>query len=167
MSLFTLDFYCCNQLVVLCIITSFCNLSKFGNQWSRIMKLYKCQLKLDILFFIKYFGIISRIQKVCGSRAGIVHSVERPPGFKLWGNGGMVSWNAPGMPRLSCLQQRGQQVLHQRWILGNMYHIWLQIRLPTLVLKPRGNITRSPKRWHQWPHKKDVFPPKIIFKKNL
>ena len=26
---------------------------------------------------------------------------------------------------------------------------------PTLALKPRGDITRSPKQGYQWPHKKD------------
>ena len=36
----------------------------------------------------------------------------------------------------------------------------------TLVLKPRPDVTRSPKQGHQWPHKKDSCPTKI-FKKNL
>ena len=31
---------------------------------------------------------------------------------------------------------------------------------PTLALKPRGHVTRSPKQGHQWPHKKDSCPPK-------
>ena len=49
---------------------------------------------------------------------------------------------------------RGQQVLHQRWISWNIHHIHLcqvQIRLPILVLKPTGNIIRSPKQGYQWP----------------
>ena len=33
----------------------------------------------------------------------------------------------------------------------------VQIRLLTLALKPRGDITRSPKQWYQWPHKKRTF----------
>ena len=37
--------------------------------------------------------------------------------------------------------------------------------LPTLALKPRGDITRSQKNGHQWSHKKDLCPPKIV--KNL
>ena len=41
----------------------------------------------------------------------------------------------------------------------------VKIRLPTLVLKPRENITRSPKQGYQWPHKKDLCPPNIFFKK--
>ena len=31
----------------------------------------------------------------------------------------------------------------------------------TLALKPRADITRSPKQGYQWPHKKDMCPPKI------
>ena len=30
-----------------------------------------------------------------------------------------------------------------------------------LALKPRGEVTRSPKQGYQWPHKKDLCPPKI------
>ena len=33
----------------------------------------------------------------------------------------------------------------------------VQIRLLTLALKPRGDTTRSPKQWYQWPHKKRTF----------
>ena len=33
------------------------------------------------------------------------------------------------------------------------------------ALKPRGDVTRSPKQGHQWLHKKDLCPPKIILKK--
>ena len=36
-------------------------------------------------------------------------------------------------------------------------------RLPTLTLKPKGDVTRSPKQGYQWPHKKGVYSP--IFKK--
>ena len=32
---------------------------------------------------------------------------------------------------------------------------------PTLALKPRGDVTRSPKQGYQWTHKKDSCPPKI------
>ena len=37
----------------------------------------------------------------------------------------------------------------------------VRIRLPTLGLKLRGDVTRSPKQAYQWPHKKDLCPPKI------
>ena len=30
----------------------------------------------------------------------------------------------------------------------------------TLALKPRGDVTRSPKQGYQWPHEKDLCPPK-------
>ena len=36
---------------------------------------------------------------------------------------------------------------------------------PTLALKPRGDVTRSPKQGYQWPHKKDSCSPKIFLKK--
>ena len=36
---------------------------------------------------------------------------------------------------------------------------------PTLALKPRGDITRSPKQGYQWPYKKDSCPPKILKKR--
>ena len=39
----------------------------------------------------------------------------------------------------------------------------MQIRLPTL--KPTGVVNRSSKLGYQWPHKRDLCPPKI-FKKN-
>ena len=49
------------------------------------------------------------------------------------------------------------KVLHQRWISGNVYQSTpLQSSNkvePTLALKPRGDITRSPKQGYQWPHK--------------
>ena len=32
----------------------------------------------------------------------------------------------------------------------------------TLALKPRGDIARSPKQGYQWPHEKDLCPPKIL-----
>ena len=37
-----------------------------------------------------------------------------------------------------------------------IYHVCLcqvRIRLPTLALKPRGDVTRSPKQGYQWPQK--------------
>ena len=35
----------------------------------------------------------------------------------------------------------------------------------TLALKPRADVTRSPKQGYQWPHKKDMCPPKTLKKK--
>ena len=77
------------------------------------------------------------------------------------------------MARLPCWLPRGRQVSHQRWISGNVYHVRLRqvrIRLPTLTLKPRGDVTRSPKQGYQWPHKRTHVLQKKIFKnfhKNL
>ena len=47
----------------------------------------------------------------------------------------------------------------------DIYNIWLcqvQIRVPTLALKPRGDITRSPKQRYQWPTKKSYFLQKFV-----
>ena len=38
------------------------------------------------------------------------------------------------------------------------------MRESTLALKPRADVTRSPKKGYQWLHEKDLCPPKI--KKN-
>ena len=35
----------------------------------------------------------------------------------------------------------------------------------TLALKPREDITRNPKQGYQWPHEKDLCPPKTFPKK--
>ena len=37
----------------------------------------------------------------------------------------------------------------------------------TLALKPRADVTRSPKQGYQWPHKKDLCPTKILLKKKF
>ena len=34
-----------------------------------------------------------------------------------------------------------------------------------MALKPRGDVTRSPKQGYQWPHKKDLRPPILFFSK--
>ena len=36
----------------------------------------------------------------------------------------------------------------------------------TLALKPRADVTRSPKQGYQWPHEKDLCPPKNFKKKS-
>ena len=40
-----------------------------------------------------------------------------------------------------------------------------QARESTLALKPRADVTGSPKQGHQWPHKKDLCPTKILKKR--
>ena len=45
----------------------------------------------------------------------------------------------------------------------NVYHTrhrLAQKRLPTLALKPRGDVTRSPKQGYQWPQKRTYVLPK-------
>ena len=53
---------------------------------------------------------------------------------------------------------------HRKWIWGS--HRWknTQKKGSMLALKPRADVTRSPKQGYQWPHEKDSRPPKIIKK---
>ena len=44
-----------------------------------------------------------------------------------------------------------------------MSPISVNIRLSTLALKPRGDVTKSLKRGYQWHHKKDLCFPKFFF----
>ena len=60
-----------------------------------------------------------------------------------------------------CWPSRGQQVSHQRWISGIARRQDSMQAISTLALKPRADITRSPKQGYQWPHEKDMCPPKI------
>ena len=83
------------------------------------------------------------------------------PGFEphqclLLGMWRRVSWLSHWLPR-------DQQVSHQRCTIF-LYEV--QIRLPTLALKPRGDAIRSPKQWYQWFHKKDLCPPPFFIPKN-
>ena len=68
-----------------------------------------------------------------------------------------------------CWLPRGRQVSHQRWFSGNIDHIHLcqmRIRLPTLVLKPRGDVTRSKKKsGYQWLRKRTCVHPKFLKEK--
>ena len=41
----------------------------------------------------------------------------------------------------------------------------MQIRQPTLALKPRGDVTRNPKQGYQWPQKWTCVRPKTLKKK--
>ena len=66
------------------------------------------------------------------------------------------------MAQLPCWLPRGQQVWPQRWIWG--FRQWsMKARGSTLALKPRAEVTRSPKQGYQWPHKTDWYPPKKFF----
>ena len=66
--------------------------------------------------------------------------------------------------QVPCWPPNGQQVSHQGWISGNVWHVRLnQVRIRLLIqaLKPWRDITRSPKQGYQWPHEKDLCAPKI------
>ena len=66
--------------------------------------------------------------------------------------------------QLPCWPLYSQQVSHQRWISG----IYCKQATKhtseesTLALKPRGDVTRSPKQGYQWPHKKESCPLKYL-----
>ena len=51
-----------------------------------------------------------------------------------------------GTNRLPCCPSRGQQVSHQRWIWGIQH----TSEVSTLSLKPRTDVTRSPKQGYQY-----------------
>ena len=63
----------------------------------------------------------------------------------------------------------GKWLTAKRWagvapevnLSANIYHVCfcqVQLRLPTLVLKPREDINGSPKQGYYWSHKKDLCP---------
>ena len=52
--------------------------------------------------------------------------------------------------------------------LKNMLLLFcLELLFFKITLKPREDVTRSPKQGYQWPHKEDLNPPKIILKKEV
>ena len=62
---------------------------------------------------------------------------------------------------LPCWPLCSQQVLCQRWIWRDASE------KSTLALKPSADVTRSPKQGYQWPHKKNLCPPKFLKRKTL
>ena len=83
-----------------------------------------------------------------------------------------ASWNT-GVGSTSC--HVGHQVTDRCCTRGEykgtyIYNIWLcqvQMKLQTLALQPRRDVTKSPKQEYQWHHKKNLFPPKNLFKKTI
>ena len=55
--------------------------------------------------------------------------------------------------QLLCWLYTPAEVSHTRWISGNIYPQSLNKAETTLALKPRGDVTRSPKQGYQWPQK--------------
>ena len=68
---------------------------------------------------------------------------------------------------LLCWPYTLAEVLHQRWISYHIHLYQVQIRLPTLALKLRGDITRSPKQGYQWPKKWSCMTTKIFLKNRI
>ena len=67
--------------------------------------------------------------------------------------------------QLSCWPLYSQQVSHQRWIWGPAHRQESASEKSALALKPRADVTRSPKQGYQWLHKKDLCPTNI--KRNI
>ena len=78
----------------------------------------------------------------------------------------LVSTTKSDTVKNSCLY--GCDAQHTKFVICCITYasIKVRIRLPTLALKPRGDVTRSPKQEYQWSHKKDSCPTKIL-KKSL
>ena len=63
---------------------------------------------------------------------------------------------------LPCWSLYNEQVSHHRWIEGS--HSKKACKGLTVALKPRADISRSPKQEYQWPN---ICPPKIIYGKKM
>ena len=100
---------------------------------------------------------------------------------KKWGNC-PKEWNFNGtFSQIFCLQRRVDRQLICKYVDTDL-HIASRcctrggsrnytgekaIEVSILTSKPRGDVTRSPKQWYQWPHKNDLCPPKISQEKKL
>ena len=78
----------------------------------------------------------------------------------------------PGFEPHQCLHKGAWKRMAQTpcWPSGDVQHIRLcqvRIRMPTLALKPRGDVTISPKQEFQWPHKKDLCILKSFSRTNI
>ena len=109
------------------------------------------------------------------SRAGMAHSVRvyillhtpsefQPHQCLLV----CVQVNGSKKTRLPCWPSRGQQVSHQRWPWGSDC---MQVRKHVskgsmLAMKPKADVTRSPKQGYRWPDKNDWCAPKKFKEKN-
>ena len=63
---------------------------------------------------------------------------------------GTATCRHAGSQEVGRCRTRGEHYVHLQQV---------RIKLPTLALKPSGDVTRSPKQEYQWSHKKDMFPP--------
>ena len=107
----------------------------------------------------KYHSYLGYVQTEKPGRCGWVVSASACQAGGLWFKSAILPLlkHACGeSDRLLCWLYTLAEVSHQRWISGNVYHVRLckvQIRLSTLALKPRGDVTRSLKQGYQWPQK--------------
>ena len=117
-----------------------------------------------------------KLDKLKPSRDSSVGRASGLPGLTLWAAAWQLLVSSPTNASQVCGRDGSAAMLAAKRLAGVAPEVNLReciclhqarIRLPTLALKPRGNVTRSPKQGYQWPHKKESCPPKIFFKKNL
>ena len=126
-----------------------------GNCWFAISKYGKLFLfKLHFITeVIEWFTVLC-----CGTHG---HRFEPPPML-------VDTWFANmwiEKAQLPCWHLYSQQVLHQRWIWGSLQARKARKHLFTRALKPRADVTRSPKRISVAPHKElqNFFLKKLRF----
>ena len=136
-----------------------------------------CQLVLEFWvteskqFVYTHTSIYSKVILFTPGRCGRVVSASTCQAGGLWFKSGILALlkHACGESDwLLCWPYTLAEVSHQRWISGNVYNICLckvWIRLPTLALKPWGDVTRSLKQGHQWPQKWTCVQQKFFLKK--
>ena len=64
------------------------------------------------------------------------------------------------------VDQKGSPAMLTSTVRGESEdHTGEKCKRSTLALKPRADVTRSPKQGHQWSHEKDLYPQKFKEKK--
>ena len=95
---------------------------------------------------------------LCKLTSSTLHLTSLGPGFEPHQCLLAGMWKRSA--QLPCWLSRGRQVSQQRW---THMPLQAQIRLPTVTLKPRGNVIRSSKQMYQWQHKRDLMSSKKDF----
>ena len=122
------------------VLCSCNNLIIFIN-WQRVEEHLYNLMQIRLIIQVTFYP-----NSLCGwTRTKVPPSTGIPPHQCLFAS----TWMR--MAQLPCWQPRGQQVSCQRWIWGFHCAHWskgwcTQVRGSTLALKPRADITRSPKQ---------------------
>ena len=125
--------------------------------------------------FFSFLNNAEQLSNQCiFGRSGIAHSVERMACLISHYELPVLS---PANASQVCGRDRSAAMLAAKRSAGvapemNLRECVTHMLLPSLnkaaplALKPRGDVTRSPKQGYQWSHKKDSCPPKIFKKIN-